>query len=85
MARTGAPPAEIVATLQRAVTANPQSVPSRLALIGFHLRVQDSKAALSAAQDAAATLEQSLASSVRSRKLRKLLAKPIRRSRHGTG
>jgi putative PEP-CTERM system TPR-repeat lipoprotein len=56
MARTGAPPAEIVATLQRAVTANPQSVPSRLALIGFHLRVQDFKAALSTAQDAAATL-----------------------------
>ena len=56
MARTGAPPAEIVATLQRAVTANPQSVAARLALIGFHLRVQDSKAALFAAQDAAATL-----------------------------
>ena len=56
MARTGAPPAEIVATLQRAVTANPQSVAARLALIGFHLRVQDSKAALSTAQDAAATL-----------------------------
>lgn len=56
MARTAAPPAEIVATLQRAVTANPQSVASRLALISFHLRVQDSKAALSAAQDAAAAL-----------------------------
>ena len=56
MARTGAPPAEIVATLQRAVTANPQSVPSRLALISFHLHAKDSKAALSAAQDAAATL-----------------------------
>jgi putative PEP-CTERM system TPR-repeat lipoprotein len=56
MARTGAPPAEIVATLQRAVTANPQSVASRLALIGFHLHAKDSKAALSAAQDAAATL-----------------------------
>jgi putative PEP-CTERM system TPR-repeat lipoprotein len=56
MVRTGAPPAELVAMLQRAVTANPQSVVSRLALIGFHLRVQDFKAALSAAQDAAATL-----------------------------
>ena len=82
MARTGAPPAEIVVTLQRAVSANPQSVAARLALIGFHLRVQDFKAALSAAQDAAATSEQSLASSVRSRKRRKRLAKPIKRSRH---
>lgn len=56
MARTGAPPAEIAATLQRAVTANPQSVASRLALISFHLRAKDSKAALSSAQDAAATI-----------------------------
>jgi cellulose synthase operon protein C len=56
MARTGAPPTEIVATLQRAVTANPQSVASRLALISFHLRAKDPKAALSAAQDAAATI-----------------------------
>ena len=56
MARTGAPPAEIVATLQRAVTANPQSVASRLALIGYHLRTKDSKAALTTAQDAAAAI-----------------------------
>lgn len=52
MAHTGAPPAEIVATLQRAVNANPQSVASRLALISFYLRAKDAKSALSAAQDA---------------------------------
>ena len=54
MARTGAPPAEIAATLQRAITANPQSVAARLALINFHLRAQNYSAALSAAQEAAA-------------------------------
>ena len=56
MGRTGAAPAEIVATLQRAITANPQSVPARLALISFYLRAKDSAAGLSTAQDAAAAL-----------------------------
>jgi len=56
MGRTGAPPAEIVATLQRAISANPQSVPARLALISFYLRAKDSAAALSTAQEAAAAL-----------------------------
>ena len=36
MGRTGATSAEIVVTtLQRAISANPQSVPARLALIGY--------------------------------------------------
>ncbi|HZA96946.1 MAG TPA: XrtA/PEP-CTERM system TPR-repeat protein PrsT, partial [Burkholderiaceae bacterium] len=56
MGRTGAPPADILATLQRAISANPQSVPARLALIGFHLRNKSSAAALSTAQEAAAAL-----------------------------
>ena len=56
LGRTGAPPTEIVATLQRAIKANPQSAAARLALINFYLRTKDSAAALSTAQDAAAAL-----------------------------
>ncbi|MFN3566659.1 MAG: XrtA/PEP-CTERM system TPR-repeat protein PrsT, partial [Burkholderiaceae bacterium] len=56
LARTGSPPADVAATLQRAVAANPQSVEARLALIGFQLRVRDTAAALAAARDAAAAL-----------------------------
>lgn len=54
--RTGAEPKEVGATLQRAVAANPQSAPARLALINFHLRQNDAKAALTAAQAAVAAL-----------------------------
>ena len=56
MAVTKAPPAEIVAVLQRAIAAKPQSVPPRIALIRLHLQENDKRAALSAAQDAAAAL-----------------------------
>ena len=56
MGRTGASPADVAATLQRAISANPQSVPARLALIGLQLRTKDSAAALSTAQAAAAAL-----------------------------
>jgi putative PEP-CTERM system TPR-repeat lipoprotein len=56
LARTGNWPAEVAATLQRAVAANPQSVEARIALIGFHLRAGDAAAALAAARDAAAAL-----------------------------
>jgi putative PEP-CTERM system TPR-repeat lipoprotein len=55
-ARTGADAKVIGETLQRAVTANPQSVPARLALINFHLRNKDNKAAFAAAQSAVATM-----------------------------
>jgi putative PEP-CTERM system TPR-repeat lipoprotein len=55
-ARTGEEPKVVGDTLQRAITANPQSVPARLALINFHLRQKDSKAALSAAQSAMAAM-----------------------------
>ncbi len=56
LARTGTAPADVAATLQRAVAANPQSVDARIALIGFHLRTRDTAAALAAARDAAAAL-----------------------------
>ena len=55
-ARTQAEPKVIGETLQRAVSANPQSVPARLALIEFHLRNKDTKAALTAAQSAVAAM-----------------------------
>ena len=56
MARTGAPPAEVTAVLQRAVSANSQSVAARLSLIGHYLRLKDTRAALTAAQEAAAAM-----------------------------
>jgi len=55
-ARTGADPKVVGETLQRAVSANAQSAQARLALIGFHLRSKDTKAALAAAQSAAAAM-----------------------------
>jgi len=55
-ARTGEEPKAVGETLQRAVSANPQSVPARLALVNFHLRNKDSKAALTAAQSAVAAM-----------------------------
>lgn len=54
--RTGADAKAIGDILQRAIAANPQSVPSRLALINFHLRNKDTKAALTAAQSAVAAM-----------------------------
>jgi putative PEP-CTERM system TPR-repeat lipoprotein len=56
LARTGSPPAEVAAALQRAVAANPQSVDARTNLIGFHLRARDTAAALAAAREAAAAM-----------------------------
>ena len=55
-ARTGADAKAIGETLQRAVAANPQSVPARLALVDFHLRNKDTSAALAAAQGAATAI-----------------------------
>ena len=54
--RSGADAKTVGDTLQRAVAANAQSVPARLALINFHLRNGDAKSALAAAQNAAATM-----------------------------
>jgi putative PEP-CTERM system TPR-repeat lipoprotein len=55
-ARTQAEPKAIAETLQRAVAANAQSVPARLALINLHLRNNDPKTALTAAQAAVAAM-----------------------------
>jgi len=56
MAVTKAPPAEIVPVLKRAIAARPQAVSARLALIRLYLQENDKRAALSAAQEAAAAL-----------------------------
>ncbi len=55
-AATGAPAKEVAATLDRAVAANPQWAPARLALISHHVQARDAKAALAAAQAASAAL-----------------------------
>lgn len=55
-ARTGAGPKEIIPTLKRAVEANPLSVPARVALTAIYVGTKDFKAALAAAQSAAAVI-----------------------------
>jgi putative PEP-CTERM system TPR-repeat lipoprotein len=55
-ARTGATPAEIVASLERAVKANPQAPAARIALIDAQRRAGDSKAAFASAQEAIAAI-----------------------------
>jgi putative PEP-CTERM system TPR-repeat lipoprotein len=54
--RSGAPSKDVTALLQKAISANTQSSNARIALIDHHLRNKDPRAALSAAQDAAAAL-----------------------------
>ena len=53
---TSAAPAEVVATLERAIKANPNSVQARVALASFYTRQADGKSALGAAQAAVAAL-----------------------------
>jgi putative PEP-CTERM system TPR-repeat lipoprotein len=53
---TAAPLKEVIATVDRAVTANPTSSHARLAQINLQLRNNNAKAALAAAQSAAAAL-----------------------------
>lgn len=55
-ARTGVAAKDIAITLQRAVSANSQAPGPRLALIDLHLRSEDAKSALAAAQSAVAAL-----------------------------
>jgi putative PEP-CTERM system TPR-repeat lipoprotein len=55
-ARAGAPAKDIVALLNKAVATNPQSTNARVALVNHHLRAKDPRAALAAAQEAAAAL-----------------------------
>ena len=58
---TGAKAEEIDRLLKRAVAAAPTSVAARSALINFHLRNRDAKAALAAAQEANAALPKNAA------------------------
>jgi len=58
-AATNVPPKEILATVERAIAANPKSVRARLSLISFHISTRDTKAALAAAQSASAALPES--------------------------
>ena len=53
---TNAPPADIVAAIQRAIAANPQSTAARLMLIGYYTIQKDWKAALAAGQAAQAAI-----------------------------
>lgn len=55
-ATTGGTPEEVATAIGRAIVANPQDVPSRLALILHHLNQKDSKKALAAANEAAAAI-----------------------------
>lgn len=48
----GGDPAEVEGLLKKAVTVNPQSIPARIALVGFYVKRGDMKQAQLAAQDA---------------------------------
>ena len=54
-AAAGAPPKDVLATLERAVAANPASVTAKIALANYQLRNGDPKSAVSVLQGAAAT------------------------------
>lgn len=54
--RTGSPAKDVVALIQKAIVANPQSVTARVALVTHYLRDKDPRAAVTAAQDAAGAL-----------------------------
>jgi cellulose synthase operon protein C len=53
---TNAAPAEVVATLERAIKANPNSIQARAALVGFYTKQADVKSALAAAEAATSAL-----------------------------
>jgi putative PEP-CTERM system TPR-repeat lipoprotein len=57
---TKAPRAEVGATLEKAVSGNPDSARAQIALIRFYLQGQDAKSALNAAQQARALLPDNL-------------------------
>jgi putative PEP-CTERM system TPR-repeat lipoprotein len=56
---TKVPPKEILATVERAISANPRSVRARLSLISYHVSLKDTKAALAAAQSAVNAIPES--------------------------
>ena len=56
LSATGAPVADVLAAVDRAVTANPTAVRARLAAINLRLQAKDAKGALAAAQSASAAI-----------------------------
>ncbi len=58
-AREGGPKTEVADLITKAVTANPTEKVPRMLLVEFHLRNKDTKLALSAAQNAVATIPDS--------------------------
>src|SRR5262249_818957 len=60
LALTGQAPDQVKAAIGRAITADPSSVPARLALVNYSMRQGDTKAALAAAQSAQAALPNDL-------------------------
>ena len=59
-ARTGGKKEDIADSINRAITANPSEIGPRILLVDFYLRNKDNKAALTAAQNAATVLPDSL-------------------------
>nr|AEQ20404.1 putative PEP-CTERM system TPR-repeat lipoprotein [uncultured bacterium CSL11] len=55
-ARTGAAPAEVVALIGKAVTADPTNTAPRLALITYYMNAKEPRKAVAAAQDALAAM-----------------------------
>ena len=53
---TKAPPKDVAATIERAIKSNPASAMPRVALVKFHIQNQDKKAAVTAAQEALASI-----------------------------
>nr|WP_315205219.1 XrtA/PEP-CTERM system TPR-repeat protein PrsT [uncultured Albidiferax sp.] len=59
-ARTGGKKEDVADSINRAITANPSEIGPRILLVDFYLRNKDNKAALTAAQNAATVLPDSL-------------------------
>ncbi len=55
-ARTGAPREEVLATFQNAIKQGPEAVPPRLALVRYHLALNESTLAVAAAQQGVAAI-----------------------------
>jgi putative PEP-CTERM system TPR-repeat lipoprotein len=60
LALTGAPVTDVIAVVDRAVTANPTAVRARLAAINLRLQSRDPKGALAAAQAASAAIPENV-------------------------
>lgn len=59
-AAAGGAPSEVAALVEKAVAANPKDANARVALVGVHLRNQDTKRAIAAARDGLAAIPDSV-------------------------